>query len=160
MSDGELLTRASVWLAVVAYGVGAGLRLCARGEARWVWTFGCGFFVVHVMCAFGFYHQWSHAAAFGETARQTAELTGWRWGGGLYFNYLFAALWLGDVIRWWLAPQSLMRRPGWLDACWHAFALFMVFNGTIVFGRGPVRWLGALVCGSLAVLYWRRRCLA
>jgi hypothetical protein len=39
------------------------------------------------------------------------------------------------------------------------FFFFMVFNGTIVFGKGPVRWLGAVVCAGLALLWWKtRRC--
>ena len=162
MSQGELLTKLSIWLAVVAYGFGAGLQLCAHGRprwldgARWAWTAGCGLFLAHVFCAFGYYHHWSHAAAYRETARQTAALTGWRWGGGLYFNYVFAAAWLADVLCWWLAPASFIRHSRGLSALWRGFFFFMVFNGTLVFGHGPVRWLGVIVCGSLALLWWRR----
>jgi hypothetical protein len=168
MSRGEFLTRLSIWLALAAYAIGAGMQLRARGRmrwregARWAWTLGCGCFLVHVVCAFAFYHQWSHAAALRETARQTAELTGWRWGGGLWFNYLFAAAWLADVLWWWFAPASFARRLPRLHALWHGFFFFMVFHGAIVFGHGPVRWLGVLVCGSLAGLWWweRRRAIA
>ena len=163
MNRGELLTRLSIWLALVAYAVGAGMWLRARGRipwmerARWTWTVGCGFFLVHVVCAFAYYHHWSHTAAYRETARQTGELTGWPWGGGLYFNYLFAVAWLADVLWWWLAPASFARRSPRLNALWHGFFFFMVFNGAIVFGHGPVRWLGVFVCGSLAGLWWRQR---
>ena len=92
----------------------------------------------------------------GKTARQSAALTGWHWGGGLYFNYVFAAAWLADVLWWWLAPASFTRRSRSLTALWHGFFFFMVFNGAVVFGHGPVRWLGGFLCGSLAILWWWR----
>ena len=71
---------------------------------------GCAFFVAHVVCAFSFYHHWSHAAAYLETARQTGEMTGFRWGGGIFLNYLIAAAWAADVLWWWLAPENFARR--------------------------------------------------
>jgi hypothetical protein len=110
-----------------------------------------------VWCAFAYFHHWSHAAAYRETARQTGELTGWRWGGGLFFNYVFAVAWLGDVLWWWLAPGGFARRSPRLHALWHGFFFFMVFNGAVVFARGPGRWLGVLLCGGLAALWWRQR---
>jgi hypothetical protein len=163
---GDLFTRLNIWLALIAYAIGLGLLLEARGEtglrrsARWVWTIGWVFFIGHVICAFSFFHNWSHDAAYRETARQTAELTGWRWGGGIYFNYVVAAGWTADVLWWWLAPGSFNRRPLWLTGLWQGFLFFMVFNGTIVFGHGPVRVLGALICLALAFLLWRRQKIA
>lgn len=162
MTRGEFLTRVSIWLALFAYTVGAGMLL-GRPDARrlvyarWVWTCGCVLFLAHVACAFSYYHDWSHAAAYHETARQTGDLTGWHWGGGLYWNYLFAAAWLADVLWWWLAPESFARRSPRLSAIWHGFFFFMVFNGTVVFGHGPVRGLGAVICSGLAGLWWWRR---
>ena len=159
MNRGELLTRLTVWLALCGYATGAAMLLLADGRphrlarARWAWTFGCAFFVAHVVCAFVFFHGWSHAAAYRETARQTAELTGLRWGGGLFVSYLFALAWLADVLWWWLAPASWVRRSPRLTAAWQGFFFFMVFNGTIVFGKGPVRWLGAAICAGLAALW-------
>src|SRR5687768_15263236 len=55
--------------------------------SRWLWTIACLALLAHVTCAFAFYHQWSHAAAYRHTAEQTAAMTGMNWGGGLYFNY-------------------------------------------------------------------------
>ena len=167
-NGGELFTRASVWLAIAAYTVGAAMLLVANEQprvlrwARWAWTIGCGCFLAHVAGAFAYFHHWSHAAAYGETARQTAELTGWRWGGGLYLNYLFALAWLIDVLWWWCAPERFAQRSPKLTALWQGFMFFMVFNGTVVFGRGPVRWFGAMVCGGLVGLHWwqRRRTIA
>ena len=163
MTGGEFFTRASVWLAVTAYAVGAAMLLVANERprvlrrARWAWTIGCACFLAHVAGAFTYFHHWSHMAAYDETARQTAELAGWRWGGGLYLNYLFASGWLIDVLSWWFTPERFSQRSRKLTALWQGFMFFMVFNGTVVFGHGPVRWLGAIVCGGLAGMYWWQR---
>ena len=163
MTCGILLTRVTIWLALIAYALGAVRQLLARGraeqltQARWFWTVGCGFYVAHVVGAFGAYHSWSHAAAYEATAMQTHETVGLRWGGGIYFNYIFGLLWLGDVGWWWLAPASHRQRPPWVNALWCGFFLFMVINGAIVFGRGPVRWLGILICLVLLGAFLRRR---
>ncbi|HEV7867207.1 MAG TPA: hypothetical protein VGO90_05965 [Chthoniobacteraceae bacterium] len=163
MSSGELLTRLTIWLALGGYVIGAGMLLFAQHQprwrlrARWAWTFGCAFFVAHVVCAFSSFHHWSHAEAYRETARQTGEMTGIHWGGGLFLNYLFGVAWLADVSWWWLAPESLARRSSLLAGCWHGFAFFMVFNGTVVFGNGPVRWFGLLISASLLGLWMRKR---
>jgi hypothetical protein len=161
VSIGEWLTRGTIWLALGGYAAGAALMLGARRHpgrlicARWPWTIGCAFFAAHVVCAFSYYHGWSHFAAYLETARQTAELTGFHWGGGIFLNYLLGILWLGEVIWWWLAPVHFARRPRPLVLAWHGFLYFMVFNGTVVFGSGPVRWFGAMLCVGLAALWWR-----
>jgi hypothetical protein len=157
---GEWLTRGTIWLALGGYAGGAALMLLARGRpgglvrARWPWTAGCGLFAAHVVCAFSYYHNWSHGAAYRETARQTGELTGFHWGGGLILNYLLGILWLCDVVWWWMMPASFARRPRRLVLAWHGFFFFMVFNGTVVFGSGPVRWFGLVLCGGLGVLWW------
>lgn len=162
MNRGGFLTRLTIWLALTAYAIGAGMLHARRRSdsleaARWLWTFGCALFLAHVVCAFSYFHDWSHAAAYRETARQTGEMTGWRWGGGLYLNYLVAVAWLADVLWWWLAPESFARRSPRLSAIWHGFLFFMVFNATVVFGKGPVRWFGAVICGGLAGHWWWRR---
>lgn len=164
MNFGEFVTRASVWMALAAYATAASIMLRRSGRggvshpgsARTIWTAGCGFFLVHVACAFTFFHGWSHAAAYDETSRQTAEMTGLHWGGGLYFNYLFAALWVLDAAWMWLSPKGRTCRPGWVAFAWHGFAFFMIFNGAVVFAHGPVRWLGLAICALLAGLGWRK----
>jgi hypothetical protein len=164
MPLGELLTKLTIWLALLAYTVGTGLWLTPRhaehslSRARWAWTIGCAFFLVHVACAFSYFHHWSHADAYRETARQTAELTGWPWGGGIYINYVFAAAWLAVVLHSWLAPERF-RTSRWI-AAWHGFVFFMMLNGAVIFVHGPTRWLGILLCTTLAVLWlrhWRSR---
>lgn len=157
------MTRLTIWLALCAYGIGAGMLLLSRRRFRWLacarlaWTVGCVFFLAHVASAFTYYHHWSHAEAYRETARQTGELTGLHWGGGIYLNYIFALAWLADVGWWWLSPKSFAARPPRLNAIWQGFFFFMVFNGAVVFGTGPVRLLGAIICGGLAALWWRAR---
>jgi hypothetical protein len=163
MNRGELLTRLTIWLALCAYAIGAGALLLSRSRVCWLvfarlaWTIGCAFFLAHVASAFTYYHHWSHAAAYQETALRTGELTGLRWGGGIYLNYLLALAWLADVGWWWLSPESFARRSRSLTAVWQGFFFFMVFNGAVVFGAGPVRWLGVVICGNLAALWWRQR---
>ncbi len=164
MDPGAILTRASVWLALIAYAIASGLLLFGRGTrnglptttVRWIWTAGCVFFLLHIGSAFAFFHHWSHEAAYRETAKQTAELTGLHWGGGIYLNYLFATAWLADVLSMWLNPRGRVRRERWMTTAWHCFFFFMVFNGAVVFAHGPVRWLGLTICGTLAAIWlWR-----
>ncbi len=57
----------------------------------------------------------------------------------------------------WVGPLSFARRPSWLTGLWHGFFFFMVFNGAIVFGHGPVRVLGIVICLVLTALWWRHR---
>ena len=163
MNSGEFLTKFTIWLALCGYTVGAGNLLVARKRhsrlrlARWAWTFGCVFFIAHVAFAFGAFHHWSHAEAYRATARQTAEMIGLYWGGGIFLNYLFGIVWIADVAWWWLAPGSFARRSSLLAIAWHGFAFFMVFNGTVVFGSGAVRWFGLVISGSLIALWLRSR---
>ena len=158
MTNGDLLTRLFIWLALAAYAIATALIVrCDSARARWAWTLGCGFYFAHVVCAFAFFHHWSHAAAYVETARQTRELVGWDWGGGIFANYLFTVVWLADVLWWWLAPAAHARRSRAATALLHGFFFFMVFNGTVVFGNGPVRWYGAAICAWVAWLWVRAK---
>lgn len=157
MSIGELLTRGTVWLAVAAWTFVCTclIRRTRLSAARVVWAFGAGVFCLHVVCAFHFYHHWSHDEAYAETARQTRQLTGIDSGAGLYLNYAFAAIWVTDALWWTTAgTQRYIRRSAWILQSMHAFFAFMVVNGAIVFGTGPVRWFGAIsvaiVSGAIA----------
>jgi len=164
MSGGEFLTRFTVWVAVAGYAAGTAAFALSRGRRRWdaaarlAWTVGCVALLAHVACAFNFYHAWSHAAAYRDTARQTAGATGLDWGGGLYFNYALLVAWVADVAWWWRRGRdAYRRRPRALVAAWHAFLIFMVFNATVVFASGVVRWAGLCVCVGLGVAWWGGR---
>jgi len=158
MSSGEFLTRSTVWISIVAYTIGCVVFATARRQSesdRWTrlaWTGGCAALVAHVICAFQFYHAWSHNSAYVETARQTAAVFSINWGGGLFINYALAALWTADVAWWWLAGlSSYRRRPWWLTLTWHSFLIFIIFNATVVFKDGAARWIGLLVCLTLCL---------
>ena len=129
----------------------------ASGAGRGgVWTIACALFLAHVACAFHFYHHWSHAEAFTNTALRTGELIGWEFGAGIYFSYGFSLLWAADVLWWWLRPISYAARPWWLSGAIHAYLFFIAFNGAVVFEDGPTRWFGIVVSLGLVAALLRR----
>jgi hypothetical protein len=69
-----------------------------------------------------------------------------------------AALWSADTAWWWAAPDHHRSRPRAVTAGLHAFLFFMVFNGAFVFVRGPLRWLGLVLCLAVAGLWVSGRC--
>ncbi len=152
---GQLLTQWTIRLALALYVAWLAGWFCARGTswpiiARWVWTAGCGLFVVHVACAFHFYHHWSHTAAWEDTARETRALMGVAFGDGIYFSYSFLVLWVLDVVWMWSMTDPL--RTPWPRLLVHTFLFFVAFNGAIVFENGPTRWAGIIACLGLAAV--------
>jgi len=125
--------------------------------ARWLNTVGCAAFLAHVAAAFHYYHQWSHAVAYADTVRQTAEFSGWNWGGGLYINYVFALVWLGETVWSWVSPTSYLHRTNWITWIVRGFFLFMMFNGAVVFVRSGMKWFGLILCLALLICWWRKR---
>ena len=158
---GEFLTRWTIRLALACYlfclaeavlGHGT-VHTRARDIVRLVWTLGCGLFIAHVIAAFGYYHHFSHQAAYEDTAQQTEDLLGFSFGGGIYFSYVFLTLWIADVAWRWIRPDS---RPVWLDWPLHAYMFFIAFNGAIVFEEGVSRIAGIIACVLLAgIVIWR-----
>ena len=135
----------TIWLALACYFLalildlpGARSRGC-RHFGRAAWTVGCVFAWAHLAAAFHQVHGWSHAHAAEETSQQTAELIGRSFGGEIYFNYAFVAVWTGDAAWRWLAPQSYAGRATLVSLALHGFLLFIVVNATIVFEHGPIR---------------------
>jgi hypothetical protein len=116
--------------------------------ARWCWTWALASFLIHVMMAFHYFHHWSHADA----VRHTREVSGF--GEGVYISYLFTLLWTVDVGFWWLAPRRYAARSVWIDRVWHGFMLFMVFNGTVVYESGLIRWAGLVMFLLLGGLWF------
>jgi hypothetical protein len=144
-----------VRVALLLYVAALALRLAApqrRRAARALWTIGCALFLAHVGAAFHFFHGWSHGDAYRETARQTGEMVRVEWGGGIYLNYLFTAVWAADVVSWWRGLEAYDRRPRWVGLIVHTFMGFMAFNATVVFETGPVRWIALGACAGLAAL--------
>lgn len=161
MDGGEILTAVTTWIALLAYATGSAIFALSRARRGWdssarlIWTLGCVALLAHVAGAFHFYHQWSHGAAYRDTARQTYEMFGINSGGGLFINYALLVMWILDVLWWWAGGLDTYRRRSWLLAVtWHGFLVFMFFNATVVFGDGLVRWFGLCVCLSLSVVWW------
>jgi hypothetical protein len=158
MSSGEFLTRSTIWISILSYALGCVLFAMASRQTqldRWVrlaWTIGCAALILHFICAFQFFHSWSHESAYVDTARQTAAVFRINWGGGLFINYAVASLWFADVAWFWLAGvNSYRRRPWLLTLAWHSFLIFIIFNATVVFKDGMTRWIGLLVCLTLCL---------
>ena len=127
---------------------------------RGAWTLGATASLIHTLLAFHVHHAWSHAAALAATARQSADVVGLGWSGGLYVNYVFVAWWLADAAWWRVDALGFQRRPAWLDAVTRGFLWFMFLNGAFVFVRGPLRWVGAAAALIVAGAWYRGRGVA
>lgn len=99
-----------------------------------------------------FYHEWSLTAAHQDTAEKTQAAIGWRFGGGIYFNYLFLLIWLADAIWWWIAPAGYANRGKVVNLLVYGYLFFIAFNGVVVFGQGATHWTGLGVC--LVFVVW------
>lgn len=115
--------------------------------ARFVWTLGFITLVIHILIAFGVAHGWSHEAAV-EHVRKVGGF-----GGGIVVNYLFAAVWLADLIWWWSNAAGHASRPRWVGWAVHGFMVFVVVNATVVFGTPIMRGIYAFAL-ILTLLWW------
>jgi hypothetical protein len=113
--------------------------------ARTCWTLAWLAYFVHLASAMHYYHGWSHADAM----RHVEEVSGF--GPGIFFSHLFTLLWTADVAWWWLDPGSYARRFAGFDRLVHAYMAFIIFNGTVVYETGFIRWAGAVVFAALAL---------
>ncbi|WP_395750719.1 hypothetical protein [Prosthecobacter sp.] len=161
MDAGAFLTHATAAAAFLAYVAALTLRIMrdapGKNTGRVWWTTGCLMLLVHVACAFQFVHHWSHRAAFEATAQQTAAVTGFDSGSGLWVNYAVLVLWFGDVCWWWLAPARHASRSRTAERLLQGFLAFIWFNATVVFGHGLTRWLGGAAFLWLMILAWQRK---
>lgn len=160
MNTAIWLTRGTIWAALVCYILTVcldQLRPRSARISRLVWTLGCLLLFAHIAAAFHFHHHWSHFEAAEETRRQTLQQVGLNFGFCIYFNHLFALVWLADCASWWARGAEFRSAHKWWFLSLHAFFLFMIFNGTVVFGRGWARSAGAILCGIAIVLLARRR---
>jgi hypothetical protein len=159
---GDDRTRNTVRLSLAYYAAAAALMLrlggddwaaaTARGRlARACWTLAWAAYLVHLGMAFHYYHHWSHADA----VRHTYERSGF--GEGIYVSHLFTLAWTLDVVFWWLRPARYAARPAWVGRLLHGFMAFIIFNGTVVYETGFIRYAGALLFSALGVLWLHRR---
>lgn len=156
---GDALVRNTVRVALLYYAAALNLMLSLRPAdaaaatprgrlARACWTLAWAAYLVHLAAAFHFYHHWSHADAV-EHTRQVSGV-----GEGIYVSHFFTLAWTADVLWWWLAPEARARRSPWVGRALHGFMLFVVFNGTVVYETGPIRWAGIIMCAELAAAGW------
>lgn len=161
MDYGKWLTRGTVWLALSLY-VAAEIVRSTTNETRsavigrTLNSLGFAAFLAHVALAFHFYHHWSHAAAYADTARQTKHYFGLDWGGGLFFNYLFLLFWAGQAVSSWTSAVEVPRKIGPLGWLMRGFVLLMTLNGAVIFAHGTVRWFGLLLNLILIGCWWPR----
>ena len=160
---GEILTAWTIRLAVGSYlarvliDVSGGSDERSQRLARNLWTAGCALYLLHVAAAFHFFHGWSHAHAWRFTAEQTRAVIGLDWGGGLYVNHAFTALWVADVLAWWRSGTAYPRKRRRIYWTVQTIFAFMVLNATVVFGPPIWKWVAAAVCVLLAGSYLSRR---
>ena len=151
MTAAELAVFVTVAAAVVCWAGAEAFR------SRTLWTAGAMLMVVHAAVAFGVFYGWSHAVAREATMRQTAALTGLEFAGGIYVNYVFAGVWLGDATWWWVSPRSYATRGRWVSAAIRGFIFFIILNGAVVFADGWARVLGVAAVAAAMGGAWHRR---
>ena len=146
MTTGELITRASIWLAMAGWT----LAIISRGKppAIWIWAASFDLYSLHILFAYGVFYEWSNKIAWNHTANQTAEAIGVNTGIGLAINFVFLAILLTDIVLQWRGKHCCRN---FIDG----LVLFMIVNGAIVFGHGPVRAFGALLLGIVAAAWLR-----
>ena len=143
--SGTAIVRATMLMATVVWAWVEVLKIRRPGQvdpARRLWTAGIALALIHAVVAFDVAYQWSHEAALIDTARRTAAVTGVAWGGGIFVNYLFLAIWVADGLWWWAAPVAYLRRPVALERARLALFVFMFLNGAILFAGNAARAVG------------------
>ena len=121
--------------------------------ARQLWTLAAALIWLHAGAAFQHVYNWSQAIAIEATARQTATVTGLAWGGGLFANYAFLAIWAADAAWWWISPTSYFKRPAFIERARRWVFVFMFVNGAIVFATGPARLAGVVAVSAVCAAW-------
>ncbi|HEX7859428.1 MAG TPA: hypothetical protein VF773_03820 [Verrucomicrobiae bacterium] len=156
------MVRATAWIAFGFYvlsqvalrgpSVGSGRRAWWLSAAGWV------VLVVHFGMAFHFRYGWSQEAAVVDTARQTAAMTGFNSGVGVFVNYAFGMLWLVDLVVsgrgkvGGMGSMGSMGRMGSMGGMknwvWfvRAVFLFMFVNAAVIFVASAMKWVGVFGC--------------
>ena len=152
----------TIWTALALYVAGefGRTRTPAAPWSRPVWLLGALVYLGHITAAFGIHHNWSHAAAYAHTAARTEALVGLDWGGGIWVNYAFTAIWVAEGLWWQLASTRYGRRSPHFSTAVRAAFLFMIVNGAVVFVAGPRRLLGIGILAALVWIWWAARAKA
>ena len=102
-------------------------------------------------------HGWSHGSAVMETARQTEAIYGVSWGGGVFVNYLFVAVWLGELVWWRVDPRRYFGQQAWCLWAVRVFYLLIVVNAAVIFAAPERRLAGVAVTAALLAAWSRGR---
>jgi len=147
----------TIWIALLLFCAGEfGRRRirAGRSAAPWAWwafVGGALLCAIHIVIAMKAAHGWSHEAAIAATARQTMAVYGVNWGGAVYVNYAFVAVWLFEAWRWRRRPADNARVITWMM---RVFFIVMILNGAVIFAAGTRRIAGALLVAWLLWI-WR-----
>ena len=146
----------TIWIALTLFVIAQyGLR---RATARWVLPIniaGLVLCVTHIVIAMASVHGWSHASAIEVTARSTAAVYGLRWGGGVFINYLFVAVWAVDA--WWSYIRGDRADMWGLRLSLRLLYVIVIVNAAVVFAHWPMRVVGVCLVFALVVAWWRLR---
>ena len=134
MTPADLVLYGTIWLGLLLFVVGQlGQRTIAGGGNTcacmpWLWFGGAILCAIHMMLALGLRHGWSHQSSVEVTVAQTAAVYGVHWGAGIYFNYLFVAVWLAESAWWCINPKSFVSRPPVVASMARAFGLLWAWR--------------------------------
>ena len=148
------VVRGTMIVATIAWALGEALMRRSSASdrlARAISTIGIALALTHVVLAFQLVYAWNHETAVIATVKQAADRFGWGWRGGIYINYGFLALWIGDVCWWWLVPRSHSSRSMRIEMTRFALFTFMFLNGAVIFASGVGRLVG-IASLSIAIL--------
>ena len=149
----------SIYVSASLYTIALGLILSKQQQTttlfKVVSSTACSFTAVHAYLALSDEHQWNHQHAFDHIANETERVLGFRFGYGVYFNYLFVIVWIADVIWLWSSPESYQNRSNRLSSAFHLFLILIMVNGAVVFRDGLPRYLGIVVIVSILATWWR-----
>ena len=146
----------TIWIALTLFVIAQYGRQ-RTGTARWVLPIniaGLVLCVTHIGIAMASVHGWSHASAIEATARTTAAVYGLRWGGGVFVNYLFVAVWALDT--WWSSIRGDRAEISGLRLAVRLFYVIVIVNAAVIFARWPMRLVGVCLVIALATA-WNRR---
>jgi hypothetical protein len=159
---GDDLIRNTVRVSLLYYAAAASLMLLLRpaewtarssrgATARWFWSLAWAAYLVHLVMAFHHAHHWSHADAVAHTENVSG------FGPGIFVSHLFTLVWSADVLYWWICPLRYAARSCWVDRLLHGYMGFVIFNATIVFEEGLIRWAGVVLFAVLLGLFLYRK---
>ena len=148
---------ATIWISLVLFVASEAGRSRWAKSPGWPWLIsavGAVFLATHIALAMSLVHNWSHASTVAATAAQTEATYGLSWGGGVFVNYLFLAVWIAELTAWRSAPAKYAARSRSITWTVRAFFFIVIANGAIVFATGWRKALGTVLVLVL-VASWR-----